>query len=376
MILQALLGSGTEGVIYVAAHRDTGRHIALKIYRDAQAPLVEVLRLQNQELQHECILLNQPVVEKEGRIKVAISDLCEQDLLDMVQKQKPARLTRDQAYALAAQSCSGLAHAHEEGWYHLDLKPENIFMNTAENGGLQMRVADWGCATKVMPNGDCIPHSKICGTAMYWPPEVIAKGGRTSDEESLSAVDSWSLGVTILTLATGRHPWDYAIKKDEQFRAFALLRRELTEALRQKRGKLSDAATPKGASYAQVLAKLKKLLGWPFNNSADALFTSVLMLLEIDAARRPSLTAMRPVFQRLHARNSARISRVVAPFAEEGEKDVLCGLVSPGTKRRHMDLTGASCPPAPSLPEDGGKRRRVERHPTQYLSSQSTTLSM
>src|SRR5207247_10746239 len=97
-----------------------------------------------------------------------------------------------------------LAHAHERGIAHRDLKGSNV-MVTAEG---RVKVLDFGLATRLereeiseLTLSYSSLESKLVGTLPYMAPEVLRgqKGGQLSD--------LWALGVLLYEAAAGRLPF-------------------------------------------------------------------------------------------------------------------------------------------------------------------------
>lgn len=94
-----------------------------------------------------------------------------------------------------------LAHMHEKGWVHKDVKPENILMT---RGG-DVRLIDFSLAAKsagalakaFTPKKSVI----IQGTRTYIAPEMIRRSPATT------SVDMYSLGITLYEILVGRPPF-------------------------------------------------------------------------------------------------------------------------------------------------------------------------
>ncbi|XP_073057571.1 mitogen-activated protein kinase kinase kinase 18-like [Primulina eburnea] len=95
----------------------------------------------------------------------------------------------------AHQILLGLSYLHLNGIVHRDIKGQNILIG--EDGGL--KIADFGCAHRVESSN--FSKEMFAGTPAYMAPEV-ARG----EEQSFPA-DIWSLGCTVIEMATGSNPW-------------------------------------------------------------------------------------------------------------------------------------------------------------------------
>jgi DNA-binding winged helix-turn-helix (wHTH) protein/serine/threonine protein kinase len=112
---------------------------------------------------------------------------------------------------LLADVARAAASAHAAGVLHKDLKPANILVTPAVNGGWLIKVADFGSASLVEPSrlkalgitnlgitqtGDPRTAS-LTGTLMYLAPEVL------SGQSSTASADVYALGVMLYQLAIG-----------------------------------------------------------------------------------------------------------------------------------------------------------------------------
>lgn len=101
-----------------------------------------------------------------------------------------ARLLQEVAWALA--------HAHQHGVVHRDVKPENILL---ERGSGRALVTDFGIA-RLQESTPGTGSERLMGTARVVSPEQAA--GQPGDSRG----DLYSLGVTAFYALTGRYPFD------------------------------------------------------------------------------------------------------------------------------------------------------------------------
>ncbi|XP_058771851.1 uncharacterized protein LOC131645200 [Vicia villosa] len=102
----------------------------------------------------------------------------------------------------------GLYHLHQHEIVHCDLKCKNVLL--ASSG--TVKLADFGCAKKISKDSNMNKSSSSVvnngGTPLWMAPEVLlsrnAKDERVVD---FAAADIWSLGCTVIEMATGRPPW-------------------------------------------------------------------------------------------------------------------------------------------------------------------------
>jgi len=105
------------------------------------------------------------------------------------------RLSAREALDIMAGVLTGLAAAHDAGFAHRDVKPENVLL-TASGA---VKVADFGLARSV---GGAVQTKggMIIGTAAYLAPEQVAGG--TSDART----DVYAAGIMLFELLTGFQP--------------------------------------------------------------------------------------------------------------------------------------------------------------------------
>src|SRR5437870_1365769 len=107
------------------------------------------------------------------------------------------------------QVCAGLAHAHECGVIHRDIKPQNLLLTADQE---TVKIADFGVA-KLEAGDGAITR---VGTNIYAPPEhnPLVQTGKLIETSSLSerhgqltpAADIYSLAKTVYTLICGAAP--------------------------------------------------------------------------------------------------------------------------------------------------------------------------
>jgi len=196
-----LLGSGTFGQVYMGFNSEGGQMCAIKevkvISDDSNSK--ESLRQLNQEI----VLLSQ--LSHPNIVQYYGSDLCNETLsvyLEYVSGGSIHKLLQEYGpfgeavlRNYTAQILSGLAYLHGRNTVHRDIKGANILVDP--NGDIKL--ADFGMAKHI----SAYTSIKSFKGSPYWmAPEVIMN----SNGYSLS-VDIWSLGCTILEMATAKPPW-------------------------------------------------------------------------------------------------------------------------------------------------------------------------
>lgn len=306
-LLDAKLGEGGMGHVFVATHRTLGRKVAIKLLRPALAREPEQVKRFVQEAQavnrvhHPHIvqvhdLVQEPLAEG-GRVYF-VMELLEGDSLKTMGKDRPLELPR--ALRLIRQAADALAAAHEVGVVHRDVKPDNLFVTTDADGVEQLKVLDFGVA-RVRDAGRTNPRQtrsgQVVGTPLWMAPEQVL--GTDVDARA----DVYSLLTVLYVLIARRFPFDGVAMSDVVMQ------------------RLERDARPLGAHT---------FLGEPVPPALKRLMAECLAR---DLSRRPA--SMAEVANRLRDLEAGLQSHVTSPFEVAGSgskkmllKWILAGAVS------------------------------------------------
>jgi TolB-like protein len=205
-ILSAL-GAGGMGEVYRAHDSKLGRDVAIKVLpassvgdQTARARLIREARTAA-KLNHPHICTIHDVGEAEGHVFVAM-ELVDGESLAARLKRGP--LPVDDVLRYGAQVADGLAHAHERGIVHRDLKSANIVL-TPEG---RAKILDFGLAKRqhAAASGETTiatvtERGTLAGTIAYMAPEQL----RGVDADARS--DIWALGVVLYGMTAGVRPF-------------------------------------------------------------------------------------------------------------------------------------------------------------------------
>jgi predicted Ser/Thr protein kinase len=100
----------------------------------------------------------------------------------------------ERAIEIVVELCAALAHAHDAGVVHRDIKPDNVLVT----GEGRVKLTDFGIARLVAQPSDVTRASRVLGTPAYMAPEVHT--GVQPDPRT----DVYSLGVMLHEMTTGR----------------------------------------------------------------------------------------------------------------------------------------------------------------------------
>ena len=198
------LGTGGMGDVYRARDTRLDRFVALKIVHDSATGGSgdRVLREARaaSALNHPNICTIYEVGEFEGRPFLAMEYIAGQTLSRVI---PPDGLRADDVVTYGVQIADALAHAHEHGVVHRDLKGANVVVTPQGRAkvldfGLAKRVAGGGVSPL---SGTLTQAGTISGTPAFMAPELLR--GQDADARS----DVWALGVLLYEMASGRRPF-------------------------------------------------------------------------------------------------------------------------------------------------------------------------
>ncbi len=204
-----LLGQGGMGVVYLAEQKEPiTRKVALKIVprpmRQSQAlARFHAERQVLANLTHPYIAQLYEASTTEEQLPFfameyvdgkPVTEFCDDQVLDLNARLELFRLV-----------CEGVAHAHQKGVIHRDIKPNNILVARI-NGRNVPKIIDFGVA-KVIDQGlledQDLTGQRILGTPSYMAPEVIQSG-----DDVDTRIDVYSLGILLYELLVGCKPHD------------------------------------------------------------------------------------------------------------------------------------------------------------------------
>ncbi len=234
-IVDGVLGRGGMGVVYSATHAVIGKRAAIKVLRA--------------EVSMSPVTVQRFVQEARAVNKIGHPNII--DIFDY------GNLPDGRAFHIAA---------HEKGFVHRDLKPDNVYLVAKDDGWPDIKLLDFGLA-KLMPEmGQAAFITKtgvMIGTPEYMSPEQAR--GLSVDYRT----DVYALGIVMFEILAGERP--FPTVKD----SFAMLQYH------------ADEPPPSIASRVSDLP--------------EEMVQLVDAMLSKEPAARPSLAAVRTVIRRLRS---------------------------------------------------------------------------
>ena len=189
------LGGGSFADVYKALEKSTGELVAIKVLKkkykkwDDCNELMECRSLQklhndstfNKPGEENIIKLKQIIfIKKTGTLNL-IFEYMETDLLELMKSCEPKTLKEDQIRDIMHQTLLGLSFMHKYGFFHRDMKPENLLLTSNK-----LKIADFGLAREIR---SVPPYTEYVSTRYYRAPECILKSTNYS-----SPIDIWAMG--------------------------------------------------------------------------------------------------------------------------------------------------------------------------------------
>ncbi|MCC6155209.1 MAG: serine/threonine protein kinase, partial [Candidatus Hydrogenedentes bacterium] len=198
--VQALIGRGAMGTVYLARDVALGRPVALKVLLGSLARNPAMVRGFYREAQAAAPLRHPNIVRvytagiESGTPYIAM-EYVPGEPLDRFLRRK-GQVSWQAALYVGAQVAEALHCAHEAGIVHRDVKPANILLDRQG----RVRLTDFGIA-RVCTVENSSAEPKIIGTPQYMSPEQCA------GDEVAHGTDLYSLGVTLYQMISGRMPF-------------------------------------------------------------------------------------------------------------------------------------------------------------------------
>lgn len=206
-IINDELGRGGFGSVYLAAHKDTGKDVAIKFLhpkllkeaKSRQSFLDEMINQARLSICPNIVHVHQSIsyVDNQGEHLGMVMEYIDGDPLDLW-VERFGLLPHFVAIPLFIQVLKGVGFAHSIGMLHRDIKPGNLLVS--RNG--MVKVTDFGLSKMIQGVAGAASESARAASLNYVAPERLEK--KQIDNRS----DIYSLGATFYEALTGNPPYD------------------------------------------------------------------------------------------------------------------------------------------------------------------------
>uniref|UniRef100_A0A1D1XXW5 mitogen-activated protein kinase kinase kinase n=1 Tax=Anthurium amnicola TaxID=1678845 RepID=A0A1D1XXW5_9ARAE len=325
-----LIGRGTFGHVYVGFNSESGEMCAIKevtLFSDDPKSKESAKQL-GQEISLLSRLRHSNIVQYYGsetlddKLYIYLEYVSGGSIHKLLQEY--GRLGELAIRSYTQQILAGLAYLHTKNTVHRDIKGANILVDP--NG--RIKLADFGMAKHI--TGQSCPLS-FKGSPYWMAPEVIKNANGCN-----LAVDIWSLGCTVLEMATSKPPWS-------QYEGIAAM---FKIGNSKELPTIPDHLSDEGKGFIRQCLQREpsnrptavQLLQHPFVSNAGPLTRSII---DSEASEPPSGVSSAADFKGVgHARNLSFVD--MQGLAIQRLKATKASSISSGCQLRNL-----SCPVSP-----------------------------
>uniref|UniRef100_A0A1A8PBX2 non-specific serine/threonine protein kinase n=1 Tax=Nothobranchius pienaari TaxID=704102 RepID=A0A1A8PBX2_9TELE len=188
------LGDGTYGSVILGRSLESGELVAIKKMKRKFYSWEECMNLREvkslKKLNHANVIKLKEVIRENDHLYF-IFEYMKENLYQLMKDR--ARLFPESAIRnIMFQILQGLAFIHKHGFFHRDMKPENLLCMGPE----LVKIADFGLAREIRSRP---PYTDYVSTRWYRAPEVLLRSTSYN-----SPIDQWAVGCIMAELYTFR----------------------------------------------------------------------------------------------------------------------------------------------------------------------------
>ena len=209
--IDARLGQGGFGVVYLAWDRRHGHEVAVKLLREELGASQSLKRRFAREAKAMMALPHPNIVTitdygVASGVPYLAMELLKGRALDQELKEE-GPLSEERSLFVLSELLQGITYMHERGLVHRDLKPGNVFVQQLEGGRECIKLLDFGLAKFLDGEGETelatlTRTGQVFGTPAFMPPEQL--GGGQVDRRG----DLYSAAVVLFQMLSGRRPFE------------------------------------------------------------------------------------------------------------------------------------------------------------------------
>ncbi|KAF8565150.1 hypothetical protein P879_10524 [Paragonimus westermani] len=192
--LQKQLGDGTYGSVLLATSLETKDKVAIKKMKKKFYSWEECLNLREvkalKRLNHPNIVKLREVIRENDEL-FFVFEYMKENLYEMI-KRRTKLFPEESIRNIIWQVLDGLSFMHKQGFFHRDMKPENLLCNGPDT----VKLADFGLAREIRSQP---PYTDYVSTRWYRAPEVLLRSTSYN-----SPIDLFAVGCIMAELYTFR----------------------------------------------------------------------------------------------------------------------------------------------------------------------------
>ena len=210
------LGRGAFGAVYLARRKKNKENVAVKVMlsrvavderaRETFMREINVLK----ELHHDNVV----ALFDNGSAGSGfyfVMEFCEKGSVADLMVRRGGKLSLKEATPIMLRALDGLGHAHEKGFIHRDLKPQNLLI-TSSGSDRVTKVSDFGLGKNFQNAGfsGITVTGAVGGTPPFMPREQV-----TNFKYEQPVSDVWGIAATFYNMLTGEFCRDFGQRKDQ-----------------------------------------------------------------------------------------------------------------------------------------------------------------
>lgn len=206
------LGDGTYGTVWKAVNRQTNEVVAIKKMKRKFFSWDECMNLREvkslRKLSHPSIVKLKEVIRENDELFFVFEFLdCN---LYQLMKDRDKYFPESRIRAWCYQIFQGLAYIHKHGYFHRDMKPENLLVCKDS-----IKIADFGLAREIRSRP---PYTDYVSTRWYRAPEVLLRATYYS-----APIDMFAMGAIIAEMYNMRPLFPGSSEPDELYKICSIL---------------------------------------------------------------------------------------------------------------------------------------------------------
>lgn len=267
-----VVGDGAFGTVLKCRNKETGQLVAIKKMKQRYSSWEECCQLKEvtslRKIKHQNVVRLLEVFREDEHLFL-VFELLHGSLYKSI-RDHDGPFSEAQVRFCMKQILLGLQYIHRCGFFHRDMKPENVLWD-----GDTMKICDFGLAREIRSKP---PYTEYVSTRWYRAPEIVLR-----HQFYNSPVDIWAAGCIMAELFTSKPLFQGTSETDQLFKICSVL------------GTPGPGNWPDGVKLAQRLnIRLPSFTPTPLHtiipNASPEAIDLLNEMLTYDPAKRPSAT--------------------------------------------------------------------------------------